>query len=65
MKHRHFEQARSLEERLVDDINRLREEARMLPPSPRRDMLLRRAQQDETTMQIDAWLSSPGLRAPT
>ncbi|QOZ73420.1 hypothetical protein WN72_17290 [Bradyrhizobium arachidis] len=65
MKHRHLEQTRSLRERLVDEINCLREEAHLLPPSHRREMLLRRAQQDETAMQIDAWLSSPGLRAPT
>ena len=65
MKRRHCEQTQSLRERLVDEINCLREEARRLPPSRRREMLLHRAQQDETAMQIDAWLSSPGLRAPT
>ena len=65
MKRHHFDPTPSLKERLVDEINYLREEARLLPPSHRRDILLRRAQQDETTMQIDAWLSSPGLRAPT
>lgn len=52
-------------QRLTDDIGSRRDEARTLPPSQRRENLLRRAQEDETAIQIDAWLSSPGLRAPT
>ena len=62
---RRFKQIRTLRERLADEATRLREEARMLAPGRRREMLLRRARQDETAMQIEAWLRSPGLRTPT
>lgn len=65
LKRRRIKQTRSLVERLADDAARLRDEARALAPGRRREMLLRRARQDETAMQIDAWLHSPGLRAPT
>jgi len=60
-----FQQTKSLRERLADEIVRLREEARALAPGRRRELLLHRAQQNETALQIDAWLHSPGLRTPT
>ncbi|AWM02564.1 hypothetical protein [Bradyrhizobium amphicarpaeae] len=62
---RRFKQTRTLTERLADEAKRCREEARALSPGRRREMLLRRARQDETAMQMEAWLRSPGLRAPT
>ena len=48
-----------------EEAARLREEARTLAPGRRREMLLRQARQDETAVQIDAWLRSPGLRPPS
>ncbi|TWB02128.1 hypothetical protein [Bradyrhizobium stylosanthis] len=65
LRRRRFKQIRTLNERLEDEVKRLRDEARGLPPGRRREMLLRKARQDEMAMQIDAWLHSPGLRAPT
>ncbi|MGY8633199.1 hypothetical protein RAD15_12050 [Bradyrhizobium sp. 14AA] len=65
MKRRRFKQTNTLHERLADEAKRLRDEARALSPGRRRELLLRRARQDETAMQIDAWLRSPGLRAPS
>lgn len=66
MERRHIgKPIQTLRQRLTDDIGRRRDEARTLPPGLRRENLLRRAKQDETAIQIDAWLSSPGLRAPT
>ncbi|MBR0741499.1 hypothetical protein JQ581_31660 [Bradyrhizobium liaoningense] len=62
---RRFKQTKTLTERLADEAARCRAEARALAPGRRREMLLRRARQDEMAMQIDAWLQSPGLRAPT
>lgn len=62
---RRFKQTKTLAERLADEAARLRAEARALAPGRRREMLLRRARQDETAMQIEAWIHSPGLRAPT
>jgi len=65
MKRRRFKQSTTLNERLAEEAERCREEARALAPGHRREMLLRRARQDEAAMQMDAWLRSPGLRAPT
>jgi len=65
LKRRRFKQTESLQDRLADEAARCREEARTLAPGHRREMLLRQARQDETAMQIEAWLRSPGLRAPT
>lgn len=65
LKRRRVKQTRTLTERLADEAVRLREEARALTPGRQREMLLRRARQNEAAMQIDAWLHSPGLRSPT
>jgi hypothetical protein len=65
LKRRRFKQTKTLSQRLAEDAVRLREQARTLAPGRRREMLLRRARQNETAMHIDAWLQSPGLRAPT
>lgn len=54
-----------LEERLLKEAQRLREEARKLPPSPERLELVRRARQVETSAHLSDWLRSPGLRPPT
>jgi hypothetical protein len=65
LKRRRVKQVKTLKERLADEAARLREEAQSLAPGRRREILLRRARQDETAMQIESWLHSPGLRAPT
>ncbi len=57
--------SKTLKERLADEAARLRDEAQALAPGRRREILLRRARQDETAMQIESRLHSPGLRAPT
>ncbi|MHC2626456.1 hypothetical protein ACVIW2_008488 [Bradyrhizobium huanghuaihaiense] len=62
---RRFKQTRTLDQRLAEEAARLRDEARALPAGHKREMLLRKARQDETAVQIEAWLRSPGLRAPT
>ena len=65
MERRRFKQTETLSQRLTQEVERLRQEMRTLPPGRRRDLLLRKVRQDETAIQIDAWISSPGLRAPT
>lgn len=62
---RRYKQTKTLDQRLADEAARLRDKARALPAGREREILLRRARQDETAMQIEAWLRSPGLRAPT
>jgi hypothetical protein len=54
----------SFEERLAEQAQRLREQAKTLPPGKERDGLMRRARQAETTSNINAWLTSPGLASP-
>jgi hypothetical protein len=61
---RRLKQLLSMPERLVQEAERLRTEAKKLPPGHDREMLLRKARQTETASHISEWLSSPGLRAP-
>jgi hypothetical protein len=66
MQHRRrIKQILSLEERLAQEAQRLREEARSLPPGLRRDQLLRKARQCETGSHVSEWLQSAGLQPPT
>lgn len=62
---RRFKQLAPLAERLVEEALRLRKEASDTPQGVERQQLIRRAQQVETACQINAWITSPGLRAPT
>ena len=64
MLRRRFKQTKSLEERLSEELKRLREEARSLPHGAAREALLRKARQAETASRINEWLSSPGLQPP-
>ena len=61
---RHFQQARSLEERLAEEADRLRQQAELLRPGAVRDATLRRARQAETGSHMSGWLRSPGLQPP-
>ncbi|RXG91137.1 MULTISPECIES: hypothetical protein [Bradyrhizobium] len=63
MRHR-FKQTESLEARLAAEAERLREEAKSLPPGAARDEMLRKARQAETGSQLSEWLRSPGLQPP-
>nr|WP_246741221.1 hypothetical protein [Bradyrhizobium sp. 1(2017)] len=65
MMRQRFKQTKSLEERLTEKAISLHEQARMLPPGPLRDAVERKAQLTETASDINDWLRSPGLRAPT
>ncbi|AWL95594.1 MULTISPECIES: hypothetical protein [Bradyrhizobium] len=53
-----------LEIRLAVEAERLRAEARSLPPGAARDEMLRKARQAETGSQMSEWLRSPGLQPP-
>ena len=55
--------ANSLEERLAQEAQRLREKAKSLPPVERQ-RLLRKARQAEAASHVNDWLNSP-LRPPT
>ncbi|MCG2627523.1 hypothetical protein L6654_12880 [Bradyrhizobium sp. WYCCWR 13023] len=61
---RRFKQTRSLEERLTQEAERLREEAKSLPPGPQREYALRKARHAETGVHMSEWLRSPRLELP-
>ena len=63
-KRRRIKQTRSLEERLIEAARLLRAKARLLPPGPEREVLLRKARQDEAASHMSEWLNSPGLQPP-
>jgi hypothetical protein len=58
---RRFKQTQSLEERLAEEAERLREEAKLLPPGAVREAVLRKARQAETGSHMSEWLRSAGL----
>ena len=62
---RRFTQTTSLEERLAEDTERLRQQAKAMKPGVTRDNVLRRIRQNETASSLSEWLGSPGLKAPT
>jgi uncharacterized coiled-coil DUF342 family protein len=61
---RRFKQVVSLKDRLIQQAQNLRRQAEQMPPGVRRDELMKKARQAETTAHVDDWLSSPGLRPP-
>jgi hypothetical protein len=61
---RRFKHTISLEERLTQQAQRAKAEAKTLPDGAQRDLLLKKARQAEAAAHINEWLSSPGLRPP-
>jgi hypothetical protein len=61
---RRFKQISSLSDRLIQQAQNLRQQADGMPASVRRDELLRKARQAETTANVDELLSSPSLQPP-
>jgi hypothetical protein len=56
---RHIHQTSSLDQRLLEQAERLRKEARGTPAGIKRDELLRLARQAETGAQMSEWLRPP------
>jgi hypothetical protein len=65
MKRRLFKHTMTLEQRLVQQAERLRQEAKRARPGIERETMIRRARQAEIALHVTEWLSSPGLKAPT
>jgi predicted trehalose synthase len=61
---RRFEQSAPLDQRLIEEAQRLRKEAKGTHPGIEREQLIRRARQAETAAYIQQWLSSPGPQPP-
>ena len=64
MQRRHFNKILSFPDRLDQETERLREEAKKTPPGIEREMLLRKVRQAETASHVNEWLASPGLQRP-
>ena len=61
---RRLQQTRTLEERLIENIAQLRDQAKNMKPGVALDQVMRRIRENETAVHIREWLESPGLRAP-
>ena len=59
-----FTQTKSLKERLLEEAQTLRDQARLLPFGTVRDAALKKARQAEAAAHMDDWLSSPSLQPP-
>lgn len=64
IRRRRFKQTKSLKERLLEEAQNLRDEAKLLPHGPLRDAILKKARQTEAAVHMDDWLGSPGLQPP-
>lgn len=61
---RRFKQTRTLKERLLEEAQSLREQARLLPPGPVREAALMKARQAESAAHMEDWLGSPTTQPP-
>jgi hypothetical protein len=64
MQQRRHNSVQPFGKRLSQEAERLREQAKTMPPGIERDELLRKARQADTAAHIDEWVSSPGLQPP-
>ena len=64
MQRSRFKQIQSLEERLFQEAQRLKEEAKLIRPGPDQEALLRKARQCETASRMSEWLRSAELQPP-
>jgi hypothetical protein len=64
MQQRRFKENASLDQRLREKAQHLRQEAQGTPSGVMRDELIRQAQQAETASQMLDWLSAPRLQPP-
>jgi hypothetical protein len=64
MQRKRFKQTTTLGDRLAQEAERLRQNARTVPVGKERESLLRNARQLEIASHINEWLTSPGLQTP-
>jgi hypothetical protein len=57
-------QTMSLQKRLLTFAGYARDAAEDLPLGPRKQQMLEKAREAETTANLDQWISSPGLAPP-
>jgi hypothetical protein len=64
MERRRITHKASFQERLAQEAQRLQEQAKKLQPGEDQELILRRLRQVEIALNINGWLTSPGLRSP-
>ena len=64
MERRRIKHKAPFQERLAQEAQRLEEQAKKLPPGDDRELILRRLSQVDIALNINGWLTSPGLRSP-
>jgi hypothetical protein len=65
MQTRHrFKQTSSLHDRLASFAKEMRDKASLMPPSPEKDHLLKKASRADMASDIDDWANSAGLLLP-
>ena len=62
---RRFQQEFTLKDRLAQEIEQLRDQAKNMKPGVPLDQVLPGIRQNHTASSMNDWLGSPGLRAPT
>ena len=65
MKRRHVTHTLTLQERLAQEAERLRQEAKGTAPGIEGERMIRRAREAVTALHVNEWLSSPGLKVST
>jgi hypothetical protein len=65
MERTRFKQTVPLKDRVASFAREIREKALRLPPGKERDDLLKRARLADMASNLNDWVCSPGLRAPT
>jgi hypothetical protein len=61
---RHPEQSSTFEYRLAQEAINLRQQAKGMPICIRRAELLQKARQIDVAIEVNKWLTSPGLQPP-
>ena len=59
------EREKTFEYRLTQEAISLRQQAKGMPPGIRRTELLQKARQIDVAGEVNKWLTSPGLQAPS
>jgi len=62
---RRFKQVTTLQDRIAEWADSIREQADTMSPGPERDELLRKLRQAKTAMHLEDWANSVGSQPPT
>ena len=61
---RRFKQQTSLQDRIAEWAEAIRDQIDRMSPGSERDELIKKLRQAETAMHLEEWANSPGLQPP-